>query len=131
MYTLMLSAIAVLVLGFVPARKLEKPANDLADLKQKLHGAWKGLGPCEGKITFRANGTYERTDYGPAGDNTAGVWKIRWDALPPTLLLTCTISEDPMDVGKTLAVKLIRLDNEGLELQNEKQTPVRYARMKK
>jgi hypothetical protein len=77
---------------------------------------------------FRADGTYELKRYGPAGDDFAGTWKVRWDALPPTLVLTCKTSEIPEELGK---LRLIQLDDETLEAQYAKQGAHRYARVKK
>ena len=72
-----------------------KYQRDLVALEKKLHGAWKGDGPCAGGLTFAADGTYTRPHHGPGGDNSAGTWAVRWDALPPALVLTCTQSDDP------------------------------------
>ena len=71
---------------------------------------------------FRADGTYELKRYGPGGDDYAGTWTVRWDALPPTLVLTCKTSEIP-ELGK---LKLIQLDDETLVAGDG-----RYAREKK
>lgn len=103
------------VLSAAPNREA-KARQELAVLEQKLHGSWDGTGPCDGGIAFRADGTYDRTSQGPAGTNSSGTWKIRWDALPPALVLTCRESDDPDAVGKVTEFKLVQLDNEGLEL---------------
>jgi hypothetical protein len=34
-------------------------ARGRAALERKLLGAWLGTGPCDGRLTFRADGTYE------------------------------------------------------------------------
>jgi hypothetical protein len=112
-----------------------KAGPELAGLEQKLHGAWAGEGPCDGGLTVRADGTYERTHQGPAGTNSAGTWKVRWDALPPTLVLTCKTSDDPADEGKVTEVKLVQLDNDTLAYTHpdgpRPAKPTRFARPKK
>ena len=40
--------------------------------------------------------------------------RLRWDALPPTLVMTCKTSSDPTAVGKKDEVKLIKLDDKEL-----------------
>jgi hypothetical protein len=90
----------------VPAGKAREKRP--AALEQKMVGVWKGQGGCDGRLVFRANGTYELTGYGPGGNNSKGTWKVRWDELPPTLVLTCTIK------GKSMEVKLIKLEDRNL-----------------
>jgi hypothetical protein len=83
-------------------------------------------------IALRADGTYERIHYGPGNKTVAGTWAVRWDALPPTLVLACKTSDDPESIGKTGNVKLVQLDDEGLGYQyseNPKQTR-RYSRLR-
>jgi hypothetical protein len=77
---------------------------------------------------FHADGTYELKWYGPAPVDFAGTWKIRWDALPPTLVLTCKSSEIREELGM---LRLIQLNDETLEAQHAKQSAHRYARVKK
>jgi hypothetical protein len=96
--------LAQLVLA-VPAGKAREKRP--AALEQKMVGVWKGQGGCDGRLAFRTNGTYELTGYGPGGDNRKGTWKVRWDELPPTLVLTCT-------KGKSMEVKLIKLEDRNL-----------------
>jgi len=111
-------AAAVLLVGLaqviwaVPAGKAREKGP--AVLEQKLVGVWKGLGGCDGRLVFRADGTYELTGYGPAGRNSKGTWKVRWDTLPPTLVLTCTTSQLQEQKGKSREVKLIKLDDKNL-----------------
>jgi hypothetical protein len=38
--------------------------DQLAALEKKLLGDWVGLGPCDGEITFRPDGTYEERHVG-------------------------------------------------------------------
>ena len=74
------------------------------------------------------------TEYGPANDDSAGTWKVRWDALPPTLVLTRKTSEIPGEVGKTTEVKLIKLDDKSLAIEyaNQNGSPSgHYTRVKK
>jgi len=119
---------------------VEKPGKgDLTKLEKKMLGTWKRQTPCAGDFLFRANGTYELVKYGPGGEDRAGVWKVRWDALPPTLVLTCrtSTSDLPDEVGQITEVKLLRLDDESLAVDHGQ--PVhgqpsasveRYARVK-
>jgi hypothetical protein len=105
--------------------------KELAALEKKMVGAWKGQSPCGGTFLFRADGTYELTGYGPAPYDTAGTWAVRWDALPPTLVLTCKTSEVAEEIGQITELKLSRLDDEGLAVQYANETVHRYARSKK
>ena len=123
---------ALLLLGSSQAVVAEKPDNNTAALERKLDGAWKGNGPCDGGFTFRPDGSYERRLHGPGGNNSAGAWEVRWDALPPTLVLTCKTSDDPAYLRKD-EVKLIQLDDHGFAYTyaSGQTTPVRYSRVKK
>jgi hypothetical protein len=116
----------------VPAGKAR--AKGLAALEQKMVGVWKGQGGCDGRLIFRADGTYALTGYGPAGNNSKGTWKVRWDALPATLVLTCTTSEIPQEKGKSREVKLIKLDDRNLVFKyaNQNGSPSgHYTKVKK
>ncbi|MFI5380183.1 MAG: hypothetical protein ACHRHE_12870 [Tepidisphaerales bacterium] len=108
----------------VPATQPAAPAKGdaLAALEQKLLGTWRGL-PCEGNYTFNADGTYELENYTPGGITLTGTWSLRWDALPPTLLLTCKTSDIKKKfpdwpeynyLGKTREVKLLELNDDTL-----------------
>ncbi len=90
----------------------DKPDDGpLAVLERKLVGTWDGRGPCDGRIVFMADGSYQRLLYGPGGDNSSGKWTLSWDALPPTLTLACEQSDDPGYVGRALPRKLVQLDD--------------------
>jgi hypothetical protein len=121
--------------GSAAPDRAAKARQELAALEAKLHGEWAGTGPCDGGLTFRADGTYERTHQGPAGTNSAGTWKVRWDALPPTLVLKCETSDDAADEGKVSEVKLVQLDDESLSVSDPDahKTPklTQFARPKK
>src|SRR5690242_20170500 len=97
MKTVILSAAAVLWVGLAHVALAEPPAKErgkeLAALEQKLLGAWQGRIGCDGRLVFQADGTYELKQYGPAPYDSAGAWKVCWDALPPTLVLTCKTSQ--------------------------------------
>jgi hypothetical protein len=114
-------AAAVLLVVFAHVVFAQTPGKErgkeLAALEQKLLGIWKGKTGCDGQFVFRADGTYELTEYGPAPFDSAGTWKVRWDALPPTLVLTCRTSEVQDLVGKTTEVKLIKLDDKSLAIE--------------
>src|SRR5262245_7847389 len=126
---------AVLLVGLTSVAPAEPTGDErgkkLAALEQKLLGAWKGQTGCAGSFLFRADGTYELTGYGPAPYDSAGTWKVRWDALPPTLVLTCKTSEVPEEVGTTTEVKLTQLDEKNLAVQRASPDVDRYARAKK
>jgi hypothetical protein len=127
-------AAAVLLVGLAQAVSAERPGKELAVLEKKLLGAWKGQTGCDGNFLFRVDGTYELTEYGPAPYDRAGAWKVRWDALPPTLVLTCKTSGIPDEVGKTTEVKLIKLDDKSLAIEYGNQNgspPGHYTRVKK
>jgi hypothetical protein len=120
---LLLVALAHVVLADLPRNER---GIELAALEHKMIGAWQGQTGCAGNFLFRADGTYELKGYGPGGDDFAGTWKVRWDALPPTLVLTCKTSEIPEELGK---LKLIQLDDETLKAQYARQDAHRYARI--
>jgi hypothetical protein len=118
-------------IGLAQVVLAEPPEKELATLEKKMLGVWKGRSGCDGRLVFRADGTYELTDYGPAPYDSAGTWKVRWDALPPTLVLTCRTSEIPDEVGKTMEVKLIKLDDKSLAFKYASKEVGQYTRVKK
>jgi len=127
-------AAAVLLVGLAQALLAERPGKELAVLEKKLLGAWKGQTGCDGNLLFQADGTYELTEYGPVPHDSAGTWKVRWDTLPPTLVLTCKTAQIPDQVGKTTEVKLIKLDDKSLAIEYANQNgspPGHYTRVKK
>ena len=131
MKMVIVTAAAVLLVGLAQAVLAEPPGKELAVLEQKMLGAWKGQTGCDGKFLFRADGTYELTEYGPASDDSKGTWKVRGDSLPATLVLTCKTSNLAEVVGKTTEVKLIRLDDDALAIEDASQTVDHYARQRK
>ena len=125
------AVLVVLLIGCAAASAAELEGADPAALESKLIGTWKGEGPCTGVITFRADRTYERKRHGPGGNNSAGVWMMRWDALPPTLVLICKTSEDPTFVRRE-EVKVTQLDGNALVFTYpSSKTSTLYAREKK
>ena len=98
---------------------------EAAALEQKLLGAWQG-GPCVGTYTFNADGTFDLKHFTPGGNSLTGTWSVRWDALPPTLVLTHKTSDfrtkdatraEYAHLGKPLDVKLVELDADKLVLR--------------
>jgi hypothetical protein len=96
--------------------------EQLAALERMLLGTWQGPA-CGGDYTFRADGTYDVRSFTPGQNHLTGTWSLRWDALPPTLVLTCKTSDirkrDPGRpeyeyFGKPLEVKLLELSSERL-----------------
>lgn len=116
------------------ALESDKPMNGLMRLEKKLHGEWDG-GPCMGDWVFAADGTFVLKNFSPGGDTFTGAWKVRWDALPPTLALTFKTSDAPehFKVGQTWEVKLVQLDDETFAYKRpqDEDTPVRCKRAKK
>jgi hypothetical protein len=94
-----------------------KPGNS-ASLEKKLLGTW--YGPCcGGDYTFNADGTYVVQNFTPGGNTLTGTWSIRWDALPPTLILLCKTSDFTKNdsdrteyeyLGKPVEIKLVELN---------------------
>jgi hypothetical protein len=128
-----LSRVAVvMLLGFVlPSAAAEKQNTPVA-LEKKLLGVWKGQAACQGDLLVRADGTYKRIHAGPGNVTYAGTWAVLWEALPPTLVMTCKTSDDPDLIGKKEDVKLITLDDTNLEVRYTSGDFVwRYVRIKK
>jgi hypothetical protein len=104
----------------------------LVMLEGKLHGEWKG-GPCAGDWTFAPNSTYKVQHFSPGNNELSGTWQVRWDALPPTLVLTCKTSDAPerIKIGKNTEVRLIQLDNNAFTYQYPGGRTYRFTRLKK
>lgn len=130
MRTALLLCLALLVLGqsaAPPAADEEIPAGpsrgaELVLLEKLLHGTWEGPA-CGGDATFRPDGTYELKHFTPGNNTLTGTWSIRWNALPPTLVVTCTTSDfqtkDPTRdeyefLGQSREAKLLELNRETL-----------------
>jgi hypothetical protein len=97
-------------------------AAELAALEQKLLRTWSGPA-CGGDFTFKADGTFNVRSFTPGQNILTGSWALRWDALPPTLLLTFKTSDfkkkypgepEYKYVGKTLEAKLLELSKDAL-----------------
>ena len=99
-------------------------------LERKLRGELGGA--CVGTLTFWANGTFERRQFSPGNHELTGTWEVRWDALPPTLGLTCKDSDSPRHIGTKAEVKLVQPDDTALALLHlGSDQPVSYKRVKK
>jgi hypothetical protein len=124
-------AVALSVGLVATAAACGKPADTTA-LEKKLHGGWKG-GACVGTLTFAADGTFTRTHYTPGGNTITGTWVLKWDALPPTLVMTTTTSDAPdrLKVGEVTAVKLVELSAGAMAYRSETGEPVRFERVNK
>lgn len=117
------------------AQTADKPKETPSAVEQKLHGEWKG-GLCMGELILRADGTFMRQHYTPGNIKLTGTWKLIWNALPPTLALTCETSDEPgaRDVGRTSKIKLVQLDDENLAYEDPEYQggqPILYTRLKK
>ena len=113
-----------------PAKAEPAPAGAdkgavLAALEKKLLGTWHG-GPCIGDYTFNADGTYTLRRFTPGGNTLTGTWSLRWDALPPTLVVTCKTSDfkardanrrEYEYFGKALEIKVEGLNDDELVLR--------------
>lgn len=110
--------VAALIASFSLAAA-DTEGNPLAALEKKLTGSWEGTGPCDGRLILNTNGTYEWKLHGPGGNNSSGTWKLRWDALPPTLTLDCIQSDAADNVGRLGQCKVVRLDDARLSIKYE------------
>lgn len=108
-----------------PQRPETGKGDQLAALEKMLLGTWDGPA-CGGDFTFNPDGTYELTSFTPGNNTLTGTWELRWDAIPPTLVLTCKTSDlkkkDPTRqeyeyLGKAQAVKVLELNKDGLFLR--------------
>jgi hypothetical protein len=128
----LLAASLVFITSIFSAQTADKPKESPVALERKLHGEWKGKGGCVGDLTLRADGTFERQHFSPGNNQLTGTWDVRWNALQPTLFLTCKTSDAPdrIKVGMTWEIKLIQLDDEDLAYQYPDGNTVRYTRVK-
>jgi hypothetical protein len=125
------ASIAVLTLCiYAPAPRERALEKGPSAIERKLHGIWRGQGGCTGNLTLRADGTYQHDGQGPGGDTSAGAWEVRWDALPPTLVLTCKTSTRQENIGMK-EVKLTELNDEDLMIEYAKGLSTRFKRVKK
>jgi hypothetical protein len=104
--------------------------SELGAMELKLIGRWVGPA-CGGDLIFRADGTYEWQHRGPGGTNSAGRWKLRWDALRPALTITCVTSDDAADVGRTLELNLRQVGAGALVFNFPGSANRHYARVSK
>jgi hypothetical protein len=119
----------ILVAALTCGASAEKSPSGPKDVERLLQGEWKGLGPCEGSLTLKPDGSYQRIHRGPAGDNSSGTWEMKWDALPPKLVLKCDTADLPLYV-RTEEVKLLELGDRWLVFQypQVKTSPSRFER---
>jgi hypothetical protein len=103
-------------------------AERFVKLEKKLHGTWYGPA-CGGDYTFRADGTFELKHFTPGGNTLTGDWSLRWDALPPTLVILCKTSdlEKYEYLNKPLEVKLLELDGDRIALRMLDKSIWRYS----
>ena len=104
---------------------IAEKGNGVTALEKKLFGTWYGP-DCGGDYTFHADGTFQVRHYSPGNNNLTGCWAIRWDALPPTLLLTYETSDirkrspdrpEFVYLDKTREPKILELNGEILVYQ--------------
>ena len=128
--TLGVAVALLLQLGAAPATTGQAKAGatppaaakgaEVAALEKKLLGAWRG-GACAVDYTFNADGTYECRNFTPGQNTLTGTWSVRWDALPPKLVLLCKTSDFKKKapqwpeyeyLGKPLELRLVELNGE-------------------
>jgi hypothetical protein len=126
-----LAALAVMNASAAPVpADCARVEKELAAAAAKLRGTWVG-GPCEGSISFRADGTYEWTGRGPVADGETGVWVLRGDPTRPTLVMLCKEADNPDREGKTLEVSLVRIGDKELVFKYaDEEQPKTYPRRK-
>ena len=107
-----------------------EPVEGTAALERLLCGRWKG-GACVGELKLRRDGVFERKHHSPGGNSLTGEWKVRWNALPPTLVLVCKTSDDleRFPAEKTWEMKLTQLDDGILAYEFPKEKPIHYTRL--
>jgi len=127
-------AVTFLFLAFLQGVLADQPENSPEALQKKLHGAWKGPA-CGGDWALGADGTFTVERYSPGNNKLSGTWEVRWNALPPTLVLTIRTSDAPerIKVGEVWEVKLMQLDDEALayEWPRNPGQSTRWVRVKK
>ena len=129
-----LATALVFVTSAQTARTEDKPKESQLALEKKLHGVWESGLDCVGDIVLRPDGTFDRLHYSPGNNTPSGMWEVWWNALPPTLVLTCKTSDDADLAGKTWEFKVVRLDDEALDLTDSMLPggqPIRYTRAEK
>lgn len=107
------------LLAATPAEPIAPVSSkeELAALEQKLVGAWIGHGPCVGNSVFQSDGTFHRSGYGPGGGYyETGTWKIEWNELPPTLVMTSSPTEAE-ESEEPLKVHLVKLNDKHLNFR--------------
>jgi RNA polymerase sigma factor (sigma-70 family) len=104
-----------------------KPKPEFAVVK-KLHGRWIGRGLVPVVFTFRADGSFERS---VLDERSEGSWEMTWDALPPTLSMTYTKSDNATLLNTTHKRKVIQLDDAVFAIENKDGLgPISYTRVK-
>ena len=133
----MLRTAMVLVTSLVvitSGQTADKPQEGPVGLERKLHGRWKGPA-CGGDWTFASDATFSVNHYSPGNNELTGSWEVRWNALPPTLVLTVKSSNAPerIKVGESWEVKLVQLNDEALayEWPENPGQAIQWTRVKK
>jgi hypothetical protein len=108
-----------------------KKADRITELEKKLHGTWYGP-DCGGDYAFAADGAFQLKNFTPGQNTLSGTWSIRWDALPPTLVILCKTAdfEGYELLNKPLEVKLLELKSDSLALLLPNNRIFRYSRDK-
>jgi hypothetical protein len=128
-------ALLLLLIACAPAQD-SKP-DKLTALEKKILGTWYGP-DCGGDYTFKPDDTFTMVNFGPSDITLTGTWSIRWDALPPTLVITATTSDFTTKNGgraeyeflnKPLEYKLVQLDEKTISYQTpDGQREITFAR---
>ena len=98
-------------------------------VKRDARGVWRGMGPCDGRLIIRADGTFERIHYSPGDNHLSGSWTVASDGERHVLSLTCDASDDAGKMGVTTELEIVRLDAAVLEYRAAgQQNRARYKR---
>jgi RNA polymerase sigma factor (sigma-70 family) len=119
--------------------KKPETRKELLGLEKRLVGRWAGYADTHGEgYTFRADGTFlQKIHLGRRSGE--GTWAFEWDALPPTLVLRITRSDDKdVPAGTVLRHKVVGLDEKRLAFENPNAVadhlgaprPINYTRAK-
>jgi hypothetical protein len=104
--------------------------DSTAALEQLLIGEWIGK-PSVGDIVFREDGTFAQKNYWPRESVFEGTWKVKWETLPPTLILTAKTSTDEKQIKRTIERQITRLDDQEFQFTADKEDAVSLKRKTK
>jgi hypothetical protein len=124
-------AATTFLLGDQPPEQPGQEETASGSTETLLLGKWKGLGPCDGSLVVRKDGTFSQYSVGPTGENWNGKWKLTWSTLPPVLELQITSYEPEDELNETNEFKVTKLDEGKLTLTLKEKYVVQYKRVSK